>query len=137
MNSLTNRLFEKLSNTGRSVEVNSELLSYLGKCGHSDEYKDLVDSLADPTSRTENLKRLVFKLYKDHKLKDLDFFRYLVWSGQKDLCKLIGYGDKQIDKLMKDKPTQKPNLNTADTDGSNLMEVEPDTGMVILKLHEL
>ena len=97
MSSLTKKLFERLSSEHKNVEVSGELLSYFHKFGDLDEYQSLVDSVEDPVSRTENLKKLVFRLYGEHRLKDLDFFKYLVWSGQKDLCKLIGYGDKQIE----------------------------------------
>lgn len=132
MNSLTKKLFDKLSNTKQCVEVNSQLLSYLSKFGDLKEYKDLVGSVEDPVGRTENLKKLVFKLYNEHRLKDLEFFKYLVWSDQGYLCKLIGYGDKQIEKLMKDKPTEKqsqrPSLNIPSTADVDPMESEPDTG---------
>ena len=79
--------------------------------------------MENPARKTENLKKLVFKLYGEHKLKDLDFFKYLVWSGQGDLCKLIGYGDKQIEKFEKDKPiqdvNQRPRLNIPDGNAVN------------------
>ena len=124
MSSLTKKLFEKLSDKHESIEVNAELLSYFKEFKDLDEYQSIVGS-ADPVSTTENLKKLVFKLYKDCRLKDLDFFKYLVWSGQGHLCKLIGYGGKQIDEMMKGKPTQKPHLQLQ-TDGSSPMET--DTG---------
>ena len=106
MSSLTKKLFEKLSDKPENIEVNAELLSYFKEFEDLDEYRSVVGSLDNPVSRTENLKKLVFRLYGDHKLKDLDFFKYLVWSGQENLCKLIGYGHKQIEKMMKDKPPQ-------------------------------
>ena len=101
MNSLTKKLFEKLSSTEKTVEINDELLYYLRQFEDIEEYKVLKTA---PNSGTENLKKLVYRLYGEHKLKDLDFFKYLAWSGQGELCKLIGYGDRQIEKLMKDKP---------------------------------
>ena len=106
MSSLTKKLFDKLSDEHKSIEVNAELLSYFKEFNDLDEYQSVVSSVEDPVSRTKNLKELVFRLYGDRKLKDLDFFKYLVWSGQGHLCKLIGYGDKQIEKSMKEKPAQ-------------------------------
>ena len=100
MNSLTKKLFEKLSSLKKDVEINDELLYYLSQFEDLEEYKNLK---TDPNSSTENLKKLVYRLFGEHKLKDLDFFKYLAWSGQGKLCKLIGYGDRQIEKLMKDK----------------------------------
>ena len=101
MNSLTKKLFGELSNTKKDVKINDELLYYLRQFEDLEEYKILKTA---HNSGTENLKKLVYRLYEEHKLKDLDFFKYLAWSGQGELCKLIGYGDKQIEKLMKDKP---------------------------------
>ena len=109
MSSLTKKLFDKLSDEHKSIEVNAELLSYFKEFKDLDEYQSIVGS-ADPVSRTGNLKELVFRLYGDHRLKDLDFFKYLVWSGQGHLCKLIGHSDKQIEKWMREKPDQKPHL---------------------------
>ena len=135
----TDKLFEKLKKENKCVEVNAELLSYFGDVSGLEEYQNLFDPMGDPTSRTENLKKLVFKLYEDHKLKDLDFFKYLAWSGQGELCKLVGYGDKQIEKLMKDKPSQSqtstmaPNLKPLLQIPSNDDEMDqavPDTGMM-------
>ena len=76
--SLTNKLFEKLSTENKSVEVNAELLSYFKGFKDLDEYQRLVDSKEDPVSRTEKLKKLVFRLYGDQRLTDLKFFKYLV-----------------------------------------------------------
>ena len=101
MNASTKQLFEKLSSMKKNVEINDELLYYLRQFEDLEEYKNLK---TDPNSSTENLRKLVYKLYGEHKLKDLDLFKYLVWSGQGELCKLIGYGDKQIELLMKGKP---------------------------------
>ena len=101
MNSLTKKLFGELSNTKKDVKINDELLYYLRQFEDLEEYKNLKMA---HNSGTENLKKLVYRLYGEHRLKDLDFFKYLAWSGQGELCKLIGYGDKQIEKLMKDKP---------------------------------
>ena len=62
--------------------------------GDLSEYQDLADlNVKDPVIRTEKLKKLIFKLYEKCKLKDVIFFKYLVWSGQGKLCKFIGYGD--------------------------------------------
>ena len=143
MSSLTNKLFEKLSSENKSVEVNAELLSYFKEFKDLDEYQTLVDSIEDPVSRTENLKKLVFRLYGEYRLKDLEFFKYLVWSGQEDLCKLIGYGHKQIEKMKNQKSSQammhnqkphfiammhieKPQLHIYDKDA---MDAGPATGM--------
>ena len=101
MDSLTKKLFEKLSSIKKDVEINDELLHYLRQFADLEEYKSLK---TDPNNSTENLRKLVYRLYGEHKLKDLDFFKYLAWSGQGELCKLIGHGDRQIEKLMKDKP---------------------------------
>ena len=107
MSSLTKKFFENLSTKQQNVEINEELLGYLGNFSHLTEYKDLADlNVQDPAVRTEKLKKLIFELYKLCKLKDVDFFKYLVWSGQGKLCKLIGYGDKQIDKWKNEKPPQ-------------------------------
>ena len=129
MSSLTKKLFERLSSEHKNVEVSDELLSYFHKFSDLDEYQSLVDSVEDPVRRTENLKKLVFRLYGEHRLKDLDFFKYLVWSGQKDLCKLIGYGEKQIEKLKKDKPPQGNQKSACGDDKDNGMNsVVPDGG---------
>ena len=129
MSSLTNKLFEKLSSENKSVEVNAELLSYFKEFKDLDEYQSLVDSKDDPASKTENLKKLVFRLYGDHRLKDLEFFKYLVWSGQENLCKLIGYGHKQIEKMKNQKPSQAMmhNQNNIHGNGKN-NEMVPDPG---------
>ena len=107
MSSLTKKFFENLSTKQQNVEINGELLGYFGDFSDLTEYQDLADlNVTDPVVRTEKLKRLIFKLYEIHKLKDVDFFKYLVWSDQGKLCKLIGYGDKQIDKWKNEKPTR-------------------------------
>ena len=118
--SLTTKLFEILLDKHMSIEVNAELLSYFKEFKDLDEYQSVVGSVEDPVSRTISLKKLVFRLYRDHRLKDLDFLKYLVWSGQGHLCKLIGYGDKQIEKMMKDKDYQKLSLR--------LIRDDDDTG---------
>ena len=115
MNGSTKTLFEKLSSMKKDVEINDELLYYLRQFEDLEEYKNLK---MDPNNSTENLRRLVYRLYGEHRIKDLDFFKYLAWSGQGELCKLIRYGDKQIEKLMKDKPV----INNSD----NILE--KDTG---------
>ena len=117
MNSLTKKLFEKLSSMKKDVEINDELLYYLRQFENLEEYKNLK---TDPNNSTENLRKLVYRLYGEHRIKDLDFFKYLAWSGQGELCKLIGYGDKQIEKLMKDKPV----INDSDD------ILEKDTGSI-------
>ena len=115
----------------KSVEINAELLSYFQEFSKLDEYQRLVNSVEDPVSRTENLKKLVFRLYDEKRLKDLNFFKYLVWSNQTDLCKLIGYGDKQIEKLKKDKPPQGNQKSACGHDKNNGMDsVVPDGGNV-------
>lgn len=103
MPGLTEKLFNKLSEENQNIEVNDELLKQLND--NSKEYDDLK-SQDDPTERTKRLKTLVLKLYKEHSLKDVEFFKYLAWSGQSHLCKLIGYGDKQLDKWVKEKQEQ-------------------------------
>ena len=100
--SLTSKLFDILDEKPNvEVTVNDELLEWL--YDDSEEYQNLIKSRNDPIGRKENLKNLVFKLYKERKLKDIVFFKYLAWSGQGHLCKLIGYKDKQLDKLMEEK----------------------------------
>ena len=107
MPGLTDKLFDKLLDKKQNFEitVNDELLEYL--YDDSEEYQNLVKSQNDSIGRKENLKKLVFKLYKGKKLKDVEFFKYLAWSGQSHLCKLIGYRDKQLNKWMEEKKEKK------------------------------
>ena len=100
MPGLTDKLFNLLDKE-QNVEVTDELLEWL--YDDSEEYRNLIKSRDDSIGRRESLKKLVFKLYKEKKLKDVVFFKYLAWSGQDHLCKLIGYGGKQLDKWMKEK----------------------------------
>ena len=103
MSSLTNRLFDKLLKQEKIIEVDG-VLKYMNDIDRgSEEYQQVVGASKDSVDRTIKLKALVLKSYRDGKLKDLDFFKYLAWSGQGELCRLIGYGDKQIAKL-KDRP---------------------------------
>ena len=103
MPGLTDKLFDKLFDKEQNIDVtvNKELLKWL--YDDSEEYQNLIKSQNDSVSRKENLKKLVFKLYREKKLKDVVFFKYLAWSGQGHLCKLIGYGDKQLKKWMEEK----------------------------------
>ena len=127
MSSLTNRLFEKLLKQEKIIEVDG-VLKYMNDIDRgSEEYQQVVDASKDSVDRTIKLKGLVLKSYRDGKLKDLDFFKYLAWSGQGELCKLIGYGDKQIAKLLKDRPdSSKPHIN-----GTSAVEVETDQGVCV------
>ena len=100
MPGLTDKLFDLLDK-GQNVEVTDELLEWL--YDDSEEYQNLVKSRDDPIGRKDSLKKLVFKLYKEKKLKDVVFFKYLAWFGQDHLCKLIGCGGKQLDKWMEEK----------------------------------
>ena len=86
------------------ITVNNKLLKWL--YDDSEEYQNLVKSQNDSVGRKKNLKKLVFKLYEEKKLKDVVFFKYLAWSGQGHLCKLIGYGDRQLKKWMEEMPKQ-------------------------------
>ena len=108
MPGLTDKLFDKLldPNQNNAVTVNDELLELL--FDDSEEYRNLVKSQEQNNSIgvIENLKKLVFKLYKEKKLKDIMFFKYLAWSGQGHLCKLIGYGDKKVNEWMEEKQNQ-------------------------------
>jgi len=125
MSSLTNKLFDKLIEQEKSIEVD-ELLKYF-KNRDSAEYQQVVDANQTPVDRTKKLKALVLKSFHDNTLKDLQFFKYLAWSGQGDLCKMIGYNDKQIAKWMRDKPTNpggKPQLITAGNDTEQDMETD-------------
>jgi len=129
MSSLTNKLFDKLIEQDGSIEVD-ELLKYF-RDRESVEYQQVIDANQTPVDRTKKLKTLVLKSYHENKLRDLQFFKYLAWSGQGSLCKMIGYNDRQIAKWMRDKPTYpdtKPQLITA---GNNtVQDMETDQGML-------
>ena len=105
MPGLTDKLFDKLLDPNQNIRVtvNDELLQWL--YDNSEEYDNLVESQKqnDSIGIKKNLKKLVFKLYKEKKLKDIVFFKYLAWSGQGHLCKLIGYGDKRLKEWMEEK----------------------------------
>ena len=127
MSSLTNRLFEKLLKQEKIIQVDG-VLKYMNDIDRgSEEYQQVVDAGEDSVDRTIKLKALVLKSYRDGKLKDLDFFKYLAWSDQGELCKLIGYGDKQIDKLLKDKSehSSKPHI----IGNSAVEDMETDQGV--------
>ena len=127
MSSLTNRLFEKLLKQEKIIQVDG-VLKYMNDIDRgSEEYQQVVDASEDSVDRTIKLKALVLKSYRDGKLKDLDFFKYLAWSDQGELCKLIGYGDKQIDKLLKDKSehSSKPHI----IGNSAVEDMETDQGV--------
>lgn len=105
MPGLTGKLFDLLDKEQNvEITVNDELLEYL--YDDSKEYQNLIESRNDSIGKKENLKKLVFRLYKEKKLKDVAFFKYLAWSGQGHLCKLIGYGDKQLNKWKEEKEKQ-------------------------------
>jgi len=131
MSTLTNKLFEKLLNENKSIEVDGILDYFLDK--HSDEYRQVVAANQDPLDRTKKLQQYVLKSYKDGTLKDLEFFKYLAWSGQRDLCKMIGYSDKQIDKWQNNMPppNTKPHITRANI-GSGEEEMETDQGCVCM-----
>ena len=116
MPGLTDKLFEKLLDQNIAVTVNGELLEWL--YDDSEEYYNLVESQKqnDSIGIKINLKQLVFKLYKEKKLKDIVFFKYLAWSGQGHLCKLIGYGDKRLNEWMKEKQKQSQERRSIDQD---------------------
>ena len=129
MSSLTNKLFDKLMEQDKSIEVD-EILKYF-KDRESVEYQEVVDANQTPVDRTKKLKALVLKSYRENTLKDLQFFKYLAWSGQGSLCKMIGYNDKQIAKWMRDKPTysdSKPQLISAGND--TVQDMETDQGVL-------
>jgi len=86
-----------------NIEVD-HLLGYF-KDKQSDEYRQ-VAATQDPLDRTKKLKEYVLKSYKEGTLKDSEFFKYLAWSGQRDLCKMVGYSDKLIDKWGKSTPME-------------------------------
>lgn len=140
MPGLTEKLFEKLAKKNQDIKVNDELLKWLND--DSEEYHNLLESVDNPISRTENLKILVLKLYKESKLRDLEFFKYLAWSDQGDLCRLIGYGEKQLVKWKEEKQkqsqekipaNQKPQIISGDTHGTMEMEADrPRSGMHFL-----
>ena len=98
MSTLTNKLFDRLLKEGRIIEVD-RLLEFF-KDQQSEEFQQLAAASQDPVDRTNKLKLYVLKSYKNGTLKDLEFFKFLAWSGQKHLCKMIGYSDKQIDKWL-------------------------------------
>ncbi|XP_065904290.1 uncharacterized protein [Dysidea avara] len=128
MSSLTYKLFDKILEQNESIKVD-ELLKYFTD-RESTEYQQVADASQNPVGRTEKLKTLVLKSYRDKKLKDLQFFKYLAWSGQSNLCKMIGYNDKQIAKWMREKPTHsdnKPSLQTAGND--TMQDMETDQGL--------
>ena len=133
MPGLTGQLFDKLldPNQNNAVTVNRELLEWL--YDDSEEYWNLVKSQEqnDSIGKIENLKKLVFKLYKEKKLKDIVFFKYLAWSGQGHLCKLIGYGDKRLNEWMEEKQKlsqERPSIDQNSSVNSSTDEpMETDT----------
>ena len=129
MTSSTHKLFEQLLSENRSIEVD-DLLGYF-KDKQSDEYQQLAAAAQNPLDRTKKLKQYVFKCYENKTLRDLEFFKYLAWSGQRDLCTMIGYSDKQIDKWQTNIPQRnaKPHITTVNNGSDEEMDTGENSGV--------